>query len=39
MSGVTQEKYPEDPYVGETEKPGWNLLDYILDIPHFLNDE
>ena len=29
MSGATQEKHPDDPYVGETEKPGWNLLDFI----------
>ncbi len=33
MSGATQEKHPDDPYVGETEKPGWNLLDYIFPIP------
>jgi Ser/Thr protein kinase RdoA (MazF antagonist) len=32
MSGATQEKHPDDPYVGETEKPGWNLLDFIYNI-------
>ncbi len=35
MSGATQEKHPDDPYVGETEKPGWNLLDYIYSIPFY----
>jgi hypothetical protein len=32
MSGATQEKHPEDPYVGETEKPGWALLDHIVGV-------
>lgn len=34
MSGATQELHPEDPYVSETEKPGWALLDYIHAVPH-----
>jgi hypothetical protein len=33
MSGATQEKHPDDAYIGETEKPGWALLDYIVDMP------
>lgn len=33
MSGVSQEAQPDNQYVGETEKPGWALLDYIVDIP------
>jgi hypothetical protein len=33
MSGATQELLPHDPYVGETERPGWALLDYIAPIP------
>jgi hypothetical protein len=32
MSGATQEKHPDDAYVGETERPGWALLDYISQI-------
>jgi hypothetical protein len=32
MSGATQEKHPDDAYVGETERPGWALLDYIYQI-------
>lgn len=32
MSGHTQILHPDDPYVGETEVPGWKLLDYIYPI-------
>ncbi len=33
MSGATQELHPDDPYVGETERPGWALLDHISGVP------
>jgi Ser/Thr protein kinase RdoA (MazF antagonist) len=29
MAGATREKYPDNEYVGETEKPGWTLLEFL----------